>query len=320
MRKEEEQGGSREVHQCCLDVQSVMLTAAVQKLVDSCLYFLLVKETLGTIWRQTGRSPSKEGASWVFVAIALPDGPADVRMYRLREEKREREHTETTPQGSVQESPGLDALSMHLYAFMSPFPPLILLWQQKVNSYQFVYLCSSQHSHEPQVETSQISTDGWMDKQNMVYPYNGYWCCCSVADSWPTLWPHGLQHTRLPCPPKSLGVCSNLCPLSWWCYLTILPSAALFFCLQSFPASGSFPMSRLFTSGGHSTGVSASVLFFPMNIQAWFPQGLTCLVTWLSKGLSRVFSTTVIRKHQFFGAQPSFWSNSHIYTWLLEKP
>ena len=143
MRKEEEQGGSREVHQCCLDVQPVMLTAAVQKLLDSCLYFLLVKETLGTVWRQTGRSPSKEEASWVFVAVALPDGPADVRMYRLREEKRERERTETTPQGSVQESPGLDALSMHLYAFMSPVPPLILLWQQKVtlaNLYTYVHL------------------------------------------------------------------------------------------------------------------------------------------------------------------------------------
>lgn len=109
--------------------------------------------------RQTGRNPSKEGTSRVFVAMALPDGPADVRMYRLREEKREREHAETRPQGSVQESPGLDALSMYLsfiYAFMSPFPPLAT----KSYSCQFVHLCSSQHSREPQVETTQISTDG----------------------------------------------------------------------------------------------------------------------------------------------------------------
>ena len=92
-----------------------------------------------------------------------------------------------------------------------------------------------------------------------------------------SLWPHGLQHDRLPCPSLSPGVCSNSCPLSWWCYLTISSSATLFsFCLQSFPASGSFTMSQLFTSGGQSIGASASVL--PMNIQNWFPLGLTGLI------------------------------------------
>ena len=143
-------------------------------------------------------------------------------------------------------------------------------------------------------------------------------CCCSVTKSCPTLQPHGLQHARPPCSSLSPRVCSNSCPLSLWCYLTISSSATLFsFCLQSFPASGSFAMSPLFTSGGQSIGASASV--FPMNIQDWFPLGLTDLISLQSKGLSRVFNTT-IQKHQFLGTQSSLWSNSHIHTWLLENP
>ena len=97
-------------------------------------------------------------------------------------------------------------------------------------------------------------------------------------------------------------------------------SAALFFCLQSFPASGSFPMSWLFTSGGQSIGASTSASVLPVNIQGWFPLGLTCLISLQLKELSRAFSNTVVWKHQFFGAQPSLWSNSHIHTWLLKKP
>ena len=91
-------------------------------------------------------------------------------------------------------------------------------------------------------------------------------------------------------------------------------------CLQSFPASGSFPMSQLIASGGQSIGASASTPVLPMNIQDWFPLGLAYLISLQSKGLSRVFSNTTVQKHQFFGTQPSLWSNSHIYTWLLEKP
>ena len=112
-------------------------------------------------------------------------------------------------------------------------------------------------------------------------------------------------------------ICS--CSLSWWCYLTISYSATrFFFCLQSFPASRSFPMSWFFELGAQSIRASASVL--PMNIQGWFPLGLTGLIFLLSKGLSRVFFNTTVQKHQFFSAQPSLWSNSHIHTWLLEKP
>ena len=115
------------------------------------------------------------------------------------------------------------------------------------------------------------------------------------------------------------GVCSNSCPLSWWCYLTFSSSAIPFsFYLQSFPASGSFPMSWFFSSGGQPIVASASAL--PMNIQGWFLLGLTGLISLQSKGLSRVFSSITIWKDQFFGVQPSLWTNSHICTWLLEKP
>ena len=145
---------------------------------------------------------------------------------------------------------------------------------------------------------------------------------CSVGRSHGlqhSLWPHGLQHTRLPCPSPPPRACSNSCPLSWWCYPTISSSVVPFsFCLQSFPASGSFLMSQLFASGGQTIGTSASVL--PMNIQGWFPLGLTDLISLLSKGLSRVFSNTTVQKHQFFSAQPSSWSSCRIHTWLLEKP
>ena len=91
-------------------------------------------------------------------------------------------------------------------------------------------------------------------------------------------------------------------------------------CLQSFPASGSFPVSQFFASGGQSIGDSASVLVLPMNIQDWFPLGWTGWISLQSKGLSRVCSNTTVQKHQFFSAQLSLWSNSHILTWLLEKP
>ena len=134
-----------------------------------------------------------------------------------------------------------------------------------------------------------------------------------------SLQPHGLQYARLPCPLLSIGVCSNSGPLNQWCYPTMSFSATLFsFCFRSFLASGSFPMSQLFASGSQSIGASASVL--PMNIQDWFPLGLSGVISLLSKGLSRVFSSTTVQKHRFFSTQPILWSSSHIRTWLLEKP
>ena len=118
------------------------------------------------------------------------------------------------------------------------------------------------------------------------------------------LQPQGLQHARLPCPPLSPGVCSNSCPLSLWCHLTILSSVATFsFCLQALPASESFPMSWPFSSGSQSIGASASASALPKNILGWFPLGLTGLISLQFKGLSRIFSSTKIWKHQFFSTQ-----------------
>ena len=136
-----------------------------------------------------------------------------------------------------------------------------------------------------------------------------------------SLRPHGLQHARPPCSSPTPGVYTNSCPLSRWCHPTISSSVIPFSsCLQSFPASGSFPVSQLFTSGGQNTGASASASVLPMNIHDWSPLGWTGWISLLSKGLSRVFYNTTVKKHQFFGVQLSLWSNSHIHTWLLEKP
>ena len=128
-----------------------------------------------------------------------------------------------------------------------------------------------------------------------------------------SLRPHGLQHARLLCLSLSPGVCSNLHPLSQWCYLKILSSAAPFsFCSQSFPASGSFPTSQLFTSSGQSIGASASVL--PMNIHGWFPLRLTGLISSQCKGLWRVFSSTTIKQTSILHCSAFFMDQiSHLY-------
>ena len=132
-----------------------------------------------------------------------------------------------------------------------------------------------------------------------------------------SLWTRGRKHASLPCPSPTSGACSNSCPSSRWCHPTISASVIPFsFCLQSFPASGSFQMSQFFASGGQIIGVSASASDLPMNIQDWFPLGWTSWISLQSKGLSRVFSNTTVQKHQFFGTQLSLWSNSHIHTWL----
>ena len=121
-----------------------------------------------------------------------------------------------------------------------------------------------------------------------------------------TLRPHGLQHARPPCPSPPPGAWSNSCPSHWWCHPTISSPVIPFSShLQAFPASGSFPMSQLFASGGQRIRVSSPVLVLPMNIQDWFPLGWTGWISLHSKGLSRVFSNTTVQKHQFFGAQLS---------------
>ena len=151
-----------------------------------------------------------------------------------------------------------------------------------------------------------------------AYNYLLFLFSCSVMSDSATHW---LQHTRLPCPSPSPGICSNSFPLSWWYHPTLSSSVIPFSSsLQSFPASGSFPTSQLFASGGQNIGVPTSASVPTMNIQGWFPLKLTGLISLQSKGLSRVFSDTTVGKHQFFSTQPSLWSNSYIHPWLLEKP
>ena len=138
----------------------------------------------------------------------------------------------------------------------------------------------------------------------------------SLSVIYSSLRPHGLQHTRLPCPSPTPGTCSNSCPLSRWCHPTISSCHPLLL-LQSFPASRSFPVSQFFASGGQNIRALASASVLPRNIKDCFPLGLTGLISLQSKGISRVFSNTTVQKHPFFSSQLSLWSNSHIHTWLL---
>ena len=142
--------------------------------------------------------------------------------------------------------------------------------------------------------------------------------CSVMSDS---LWPYELQHARPPCPSPTPGVHSDSRPSSQWCHQAISSSVVPFSsCPQSLPAPGSFPMSQLFAWGGHSSGVSALASFLPKKSQGWSPSEWTGWISLQSKRLSRVFSNTTVQTHQFFGAQPSSQSNSHIHTWPPEKP
>ena len=143
----------------------------------------------------------------------------------------------------------------------------------------------------------------------------------SAAQSCLTLRPHGLHHARPPCPSPTPRIYSNSCPSSQWCHPTISSSIVpLPSCPQSFPASGSFQMSHFFASGGKGIGVSASASVLPMNIQDSFPLGFRGWISLMFMELLRVFSNTTFQNHQFFSAQLSLQSNSHIHTWPLEKP
>ena len=145
-------------------------------------------------------------------------------------------------------------------------------------------------------------------------------CCCSVSKSFPTLTPWIAAHQA------SLSFTISLSLLRLLCIESVMPANLFILCCpfsscpQSFPASGFFPVRQLFAWAGQSIGASASASVLPLNIQCWFPLGLTGLISLQSNRLSKVISNTTIWKHQFFSTQPSSWSNSHIHTWLLEKP
>ena len=148
--------------------------------------------------------------------------------------------------------------------------------------------------------------------------YSVQFSCSLVSDS---LWPHESQHTRPPCPSPTPRFHSDSRPLSQWCHPAISTSVVSFSsCPQSLPTSESFPMSQLFAWGGQSTRVSAPASFLPKKFQGWSPSEWTGWISLQSKGLSKVFSNTTVQKHQFFSAQTSSQSNSHIHTWPLEKP
>ena len=152
----------------------------------------------------------------------------------------------------------------------------------------------------------------------ILYISSVQFSCSIVSDS---LRPHESQHARPPCPSPTPGVYSNSCPSSQWCHPAISSSDVPFSsCPQSLPASDSFSMSQLFAWGGQSAGVSASASVLPMDTQDWSPLGWTGWISLQSKELWRVFSNTTVQKHQFFGAQLSSHSNSHIHEWPLEKP
>ena len=199
---------------------------------------------------------------------------------------------------------------------------------QKEQEFKWNYLTFSQYLFSPSYFFSEII----QISASLLFKKKKYWsivdlqCCASsvqfsfsvVSDS---LRPREPQHSRPPCPSPTPGVHPNPCPLSQWCHPTISSSVAhLSSCPPSFPESGSFQMSQLFASGGQRIGVSALASFLPKNTQDWSPLEWTGWISLQSKGLSRVFSNTTVQKHQFFSAQISLESNSHIHTWLLEKP
>ena len=176
-------------------------------------------------------------------------------------------------------------------------------------------LCNNVGAHWALVENQ----EAWVE--NLSLHLKALLLLFSLSVMSVSLWPHGLQHARLPCPSLSLRVCSNSCPLSWWCHPSIshplLPPSPP--ALNLSQHQGLF-YSQLFTSGGQGIGASATASVLPVSIQGLFPFGLTGLISLQSQEFSRVFSNTTIWKYQFFSIQPSLWSNSHVCTWLLEKP
>ena len=190
-------------------------------------------------------------------------------------------------------------------AFWSSVKPV--LW----NSQNRSHLLTESSRCSPPTSVKGLNDDFWPSyypghRQDPREPWVSWMLSFSHFVMSGFLWLCGLKVARLPCPPPSTRVCSKSCSLSRWCHPTISSSVTLFSsCIQSFPESGSFPMSHFFISGGQSIGVSASASVFPMNIQDWFPLGWTGWISLKSKGLSRVFSNTIVQKHQFLGAQPS---------------
>ena len=166
--------------------------------------------------------------------------------------------------------------------------------------------------------SDKISRNNTLHFVNRALHYLSLFSRLVMSDS---LRPHGLQHARPPCPSPSPRVCPNSCSLHQWWRPAVSASDTLFsFCPQSFPASGTFPMSSLFSLDDQNTGASVSLSVLPVNIQGWSLLRLTDLISLLSKGLSGIFSSNTVRRHQFFGILPSSRSSSHNHMWPLGKP
>ena len=214
-----------------------------------------------------------------------------------------------TPWTAAHQAPPSMGFSRQEYWSGVPLPSL----RHSVTS-----LKCKQESEPPETWTAVSRALDLRDHQEHYHSSSVQFSRSVVSDS---LRPHESQHARPTCPSPTPRVYPNSCPSSLWCHPAISSSAIPFSSFpQSLPASGSFPMSQLFTWGGQSTGVSDSALVLPVNIQDWSPLGWTGWISLQSKGLSRVFSNAIVQKYQFLGAQPSSQSNSHIHTWLLEKP
>ena len=196
-------------------------------------------------------------------------------------------------------------------------------WEANVNLLLAVILSQWKANTERDASSKkqgEIITNDWMQliAFDLLHLSSVQFSRSVMSDS---LRPHESRHARPPCSSQTPGVYSNSCTSSWRCHPAISSSVVPFFsCPQSLPASVSFPMSQLFAWGAQTIGVSASASVLPMNIQDWFPLGRTGWISLQSKGLSRVVSNTIVQKQQFFGAQLSSQSNSHIHTWPLEKP
>ena len=196
----------------------------------------------------------------------------------------------------------------------SPSKSQVTLTNENKLILKFMWKCKGSRRNQNNLEKGN-RTEGLIPPNSKMLPecysYQETVVLASVQSSRSVVsnsfWPHGLQHTRPPCPSPTPRVYSNSCPLSQWCHPIISSSVVPFSsCLPYFPTSGSFQMSQFFTSGGQSIGVSASASVLPMNVQDWFPLWWTGWISLLSKGLSRVFSNTTVQKHQFFGAQLSW--------------
>jgi len=197
------------------------------------------------------------------------------------------------------------------------------LYVEFKTGHKWTYLQNRKQTHRQREQTCDHQGGGKMGKGcteslGLAYQIRSDQSLSRVRDS---LRPHEPQHARPPCPSPAPGVHSDSCPSSQWCHPAISSSVIPFsFCPQSLPASESFPMSQLFAWGGQSTGVSALASFLPKKSQGRSPSEWTGWISLQSKGPSRVFSNTKVQKYQFFGAQPSSQSNSHIHTWPQEKP